>query len=86
MAFLHHMSLQAMRGVLRRKASVHEVEKAVLLNAFAKVLKKRSCDAKDTVRTEQFQAVWQPLGVRVSSEEAVAIFNKYGQVRPTQMP
>jgi hypothetical protein len=73
-----------MRAVLRRKASVHVVERAVLLNVFAKVLKKRSCDAKDTVRTEQFQAVWQHLGVRVTSEEAVALFNKYGQVRPAQ--
>jgi hypothetical protein len=69
-----------MRGVLQRRASVYEVEKSVLLKAFAKVLKKRSCDVKDTAHIEQFQAVWKELGVCVSNKEAVAIFNKYGQV------
>ena len=69
-----------MRAVLRRKASVHLVEKELLLQAFATVLKKRRLDPKDTVRIEQFQAVWKALDVMVSEKQAVAIFNKYGQV------
>ena len=72
--------LQAMRAVLKRKASVHLIEKNVLLQAFAAVLKTRRVSAKDTVRLEQFQAVWKALNVSVSEKEAVAIFNKYGQV------
>ena len=72
--------LQAMRAVLRRKASVHVVEKAVLLAAFAAVLRKRAVAPEDTVRTQQFQLAWKSLDVSVSAQQAVAIFNKYGQV------
>lgn len=72
--------VQAMRAVLKRRASVHVVEKALLLKAFAHVLKKRDVAAKATVRVEQFQALWKAFGVAVGDEEAVALFNKYGQV------
>jgi echinoderm microtubule-associated protein-like 6 len=72
--------VQAMRAVLKRRASVHVVEKVLLLKAFAHVLKKRDVASKDTVRIEQFQAVWKAFGVVVGDEEAIALFNKYGQV------
>lgn len=72
--------MQAMRAVLRRRASVHMVEKDVLLAAFAAVLRKRTIVSKDTVRTEQFQVAWKGLDVSMSAQQAAAIFNKYGQV------
>lgn len=73
--------VQAMRAVLKRRASVHIIEKTLLLSAFARVLKKRQVETKDTVRIAQFQAVWKAFGVAVDDDEAIAIFNKYGQVR-----
>lgn len=73
--------MQAMRSLVNKRSTVHLVDKTVLLNAFAAVLKKRECSVKDTVRTEQFQELWRRLGVTLDREQAEAFFNKYGQVR-----
>lgn len=69
--------------MVQRKASVHKVEKVVLLAAFGAVLQQRGVDvgAKDCVTVPQFQEVWKALGIPVSGPAAMAIFNKYGQVR-----
>jgi hypothetical protein len=71
--------MQTMRGVLSRFATVHAVEKTLLLEAFAQALKKRKCEAKDTLRPEQFQQAWKSLHVNISRIQAEAFFNKYGQ-------
>ena len=69
-----------MRAVLKRQASVHIVERDVLLRAFATALNKHAVAPADTVGLSQFRAAWQQLDVAVSKGEAIALFNKYGQV------
>lgn len=69
-----------MRSVVSKRSSVHLVDKQVLMNAFAAILKKRECSVKDRVRTEQFQELWRCLGVSLDRDQAEAFFNKYGQV------
>lgn len=72
--------MQAMRSVVSKLSSVHLVDKKVLMNAFATVLKKRECSVKDRVRIEQFQELWRHLGMTLNRDQAEAFFNKYGQV------
>jgi hypothetical protein len=85
-SYMYLSAVQAMRSILKRKGSVHLVREKVLMQAFADALKKRHCDVNDTVRVEQFQAAWKSLGIVVDKEQAMAIFNKYGQTNLGRLP
>ncbi|KAK9816488.1 hypothetical protein WJX72_000919 [[Myrmecia] bisecta] len=77
-----------MRRALKTASSVNRAEKTVLLASFAKVLGVRGTDvAQDAkVSVQQFIATWKALGVPVSTSEAAAFFNKYGQDAQGRLP
>mmetsp|Transcript_32689 Transcript_32689/g.92738 ORF Transcript_32689/g.92738 Transcript_32689/m.92738 type:complete len:986 (+) Transcript_32689:227-3184(+) len=87
----HHQAQLArleerMRKQLTAHSAMHKVERTVLLNAFAKVLRVPKIAVQQKVSTEQFMRVWHSLGIETSNIDAATVFNKYGQDKDGQMP
>jgi len=70
----------AMREQVKRLSPLHVKERSLLLNAFGKAMQKRGpmITHSDTVNPLQFGAVWKDLGVAMSQEQVLALFEKHG--------
>ena len=90
----------AMRKQLQKRRSLHATERALAMKAFKKAgaflakpqggLAGFSRDISEEeltrVSTDAFSDAWSLLGVKVSADEARAMFNKYGQDRAGHLP
>ena len=83
----------AMRDAAKRRRRLHRGERDVLLSAFRAARSEANAASASAPSEEEglvdaatFARAWASLGVRVTPEQCVAAFNKYGQTREGLLP